>query len=114
MKGIEQYKKNIQSLIDATNSGKIEWKQQNPTTYYFVGSTGKGDRSLISLQSLFDDYENSIIQLIITSPATKETVLTLNSYSEDLAALLQKLYDDVAFQIEKKGIDYFDDLIKSL
>jgi hypothetical protein len=114
MKGIEQYKKNIESLTIATKAGKIEWKQQNSTTYYFVGSTAKGERSLVSVQMLEDDYGNNYIQLIITNSVTKETVLTLYSSEEGLEGLLEKLYDEVSYQIEKKGIDYFDDLINNI
>lgn len=114
MKGIEQYKKNIESLITATKGGKIEWKQQNSTTYYFVGSTTKGDKSLVSIQRIEDSYGNDYIQFDITNSNTKETVLSLFSGIEGLEGFLEKLYDEAAFQIEKKGINYFDDLIGNI
>lgn len=114
MKGIEEYKKNVNVLIDATINNKIIWKQQNPTTYYFVSTTTKGNTSLTSIQSINDSFGGDYVQLNITNSSTKENVLVLTSFQEGLEGNLEKLLDVIEYQIEKKGIDYFNDLIDNL
>lgn len=114
MQGTLQYIENIRKLIDATNSGKIQWKKQNATTLYFETKTSKGEKSVVSLQIIEDTWVGDFILFQITNSTTKETILSLESTNLELKQIIAELYNSANYSIEKKGINFFDDLVTNI
>jgi uncharacterized pyridoxamine 5'-phosphate oxidase family protein len=115
MKSAQEYIASILKLIDATKLKKIEWKRQNPTTLYFYATTSDGSRNLVSIQTVSSNFSSTdLIMLQITNVATKETILSIDSAEFEIRPYLYDLYEEANYSIERKGIDYFDDLVSNI
>ena len=113
MRGIQEYLDNIQKLIDATKQGKLVWKKQDATTFYFSRSLYEK----VSIQLLTDTVSkfNKIYLLQIEESLFKQILLSIDSSIPELKDKLIELFDEVSYVIErKKGVDFFSNLTKNL
>ncbi len=117
MIAIKEYIENINTLLDLTNNRKVDWKKNNPTTFYFESRKG-GDLVHISLQKIRSRrIKQGGYRFQITSISSGEIIVNISTEEvslEELDILMDKLYRKVARSFEQKGLDYFDVIINNL
>ena len=77
MKISEEYKKVIIQLIEASQSGKISWTKQNPTTIYQELKTASGALAIMSIQQIRVDRGHYIFT--VKNASKKEVVVSIDS-----------------------------------
>lgn len=121
MIGEEEYYNNIKKMVDLTEAGTIEWTRSNPTTYYYRRSDKNKNRVNISVQRIgkardtLPSNERYQVRFQIIRMSDRHVVLSFDSDdSKSISNILRKLYEVVSYSVEKRSIDYFNDLLDDL
>lgn len=128
MSMIESYKELISGFIDATQSEKIVWKKQNPTTFFVETNSGT-ERALVSIQKVelsngpivrtadghIKRRPNIGFLFTVKNESMGELVIQINSLKDaDYLPLLSRLYEISEFSTERKNIDFLKGIIDGI
>lgn len=108
----QEYQQIINRLLTATDAKRLNWKRQNPTTFYF-----DKDDAIISLQKLQGHNTFRIMSnyVFMIKKKNGEIALQINTSNEDIfQTLLQQLYDRIEFNIESENLDFLKGLIDDI
>lgn len=107
----EEYRKVIAQLIEASGSGAIKWTKQNPTTIYQETRTASGATAIMSIQQVRRDRGHYVFT--VKNASKGEVVVSIDSMRErELAPMLDELYQIANYSIEKRSLDFLDDIIR--
>jgi len=126
----EEYQKIIAEFIEATKSGKLNWKKQNPTTV-FIETISNTDKAIISLQKVVVRGGTTVVRTGVQRVVRRETqvnfVFTVkNATSNELVIQidtgtdptfkerLAELFNACEFNTEKKNMDFLKGIISGL
>lgn len=109
----EEYKRVLINLINASSDNKIKWVRQNPTTIYQEMTTGSGSRALMSIQQVRPNGGHYIFT--VKNISKNEIVITIDSSrNREFSLILDDLYKIANYNLEKRSLDFLDDIIEGL
>lgn len=107
----EEYKQAIIQLIEASQSGAIKWTKQNPTTIYQETKTASGATAIMSIQQVRRERGHYVFT--VKNASKGEVVVSIDSGKDrDFAPMLDNLYNIANYSIEKRSLDFLDDIIR--
>lgn len=130
----KKYAENLSALINATKGSKIDWRRQNPTTYYYEYKIRGEVKLITSIQKIFGTDLGFTFQII--DAVNKESLVVINAGASNtlkvfssllsgftnpnidlkspLGVLVEELYYSTDNFVANKGIKAFDDLINNI
>ena len=116
------YQNNLMALTIATMDGKIYWKQQNPTTYFYESKIDNGQVFITSIQRLGMINGQGFVFQIIDSE-TKEIVINIDTsfkgihftmQRDDYKGELDVLYTEVVTSVTSRSNKIFQSIIDNI
>ncbi len=112
MEASKEYISIINGLIKATNEGKLTWKRENPSTFFCQKKTSRGETAIISIQYIGPSMRNYFI-FNVKNASINEIVLNIDTMlNREFVEILQKLYRIVESSVDKRAIDFLQDLFQ--
>ncbi|TRX70521.1 hypothetical protein [Carboxylicivirga sp. M1479] len=108
----EKYLDNIEVLIKHTNEGKIGWRKTNPTTYIWSSINKTNTKFTTIIQAVTDGPWEEETYYFKILKHDNEVVIDIDTESnESFFSLLQTLYNSIFNNIEKKNLDFFNEIL---
>lgn len=113
MNVIEEYKDAIIHLINASQDGSIAWTKQNPTTIYYEMETASGQKAIMSIQQVRQD--RGFYVFTVKNASKKEIVISIDSSKRtEFRGMLDELYHVANYSIERRSLNFLDDVIRGI
>ena len=107
-----QILENIRQLKDLTIKGKILWQRENQTTMYFLQQQ---PASTVSIQKFRVGVSQQNYIFTIIDRNTRNALISINtSFDNSYNEILKELFEIAENSIDKKGLDFFNQILKNV
>ena len=114
MKILEEYRKIIFQLIDATELSKIVWKRQNPSTIFYEKITKNDEKAIMSVQSVGPRQRNHFV-FNVQNTSKNEIIVSIDSTRDrEFQEMLNDLFDKGMYSIEKRSLNFLRDILSDI
>lgn len=110
----EEYKQIIIQLIEATDTGRINWKRQNPATLFYEKITRNGEKAIMSIQTVGPRQRGQIVFNVQNSTKNEIVVSIDSAANQEFRSMLDELFDKALYSVEKRSLDFLRDIISEI